>query len=58
LATSFFNDKNQNIVRDLLELLIEAKQEVPEWLEKCAANYRRPGKIIFMTISPLIRSFF
>ena len=44
LATSFFNDKNTNIVRDLLELLIEAKQEVPEWLEKCAASYRRPGK--------------
>ena len=44
LATSFFNDKNTNIVRDLLELLIEAKQEVPEWLEKCAANYRRPGQ--------------
>ncbi|CAG5113770.1 Oidioi.mRNA.OKI2018_I69.chr2.g7860.t1.cds [Oikopleura dioica] len=43
LATSFFNDKNSNIVRDLLELLIEAKQEVPEWLEKCAANNRRPG---------------
>merc|ERR1712210_287159 len=40
LATSFFNDKNSNIVRDLLELLIEAKQEVPEWLEKCAANNR------------------
>ena len=44
LATSFFNDKNSNIVRDLLDLLIEAKQEVPEWLERCAASYRRPGQ--------------
>lgn len=33
LATSFFNDKNKNIIRDLNELLVEAKQEVPTWLE-------------------------
>lgn len=33
VATSFFNDKNRNIAGDLLELLIEAKQVVPDFLE-------------------------
>ncbi|XP_032888965.1 ATP-dependent RNA helicase DDX3X isoform X3 [Amblyraja radiata] len=33
LATSFFNEKNSNITKDLLDLLVEAKQEVPSWLE-------------------------
>lgn len=33
LATSFFNEKNRNVARDLLDLLAEAKQEVPPWLE-------------------------
>ncbi|XP_071993892.1 ATP-dependent RNA helicase DDX3X isoform X1 [Engystomops pustulosus] len=36
LATSFFNDKNVNITKDLLDLLVEAKQEVPSWLENMA----------------------
>ena len=36
LATSFFNEKNKNITRDLMELLAEAKQEVPSWLESMA----------------------
>uniref|UniRef100_A0A8C5WP89 RNA helicase n=1 Tax=Laticauda laticaudata TaxID=8630 RepID=A0A8C5WP89_LATLA len=36
LATSFFNDKNGNITKDLLDLLVEAKQEVPSWLENMA----------------------
>jgi len=40
LATSFFNDKNKNIVRDLCELLIEAKQEVPTWLESMSYESR------------------
>jgi superfamily II DNA/RNA helicase len=50
LATSFFNDKNKNIVRDLCELLIEAHQEVPTWLESMSyesrhtTNTRRGGK--------------
>lgn len=29
LATSFFNDNNRNLGRDLVDLLEEAKQEVP-----------------------------
>jgi len=40
LATSFFNDKNKNIIRDLCELLIEAKQEVPTWLESMSYESR------------------
>lgn len=33
LATSFFNDKNRNISRDLIDILSDAKQEIPSWLE-------------------------
>ncbi|BGP52790.1 hypothetical protein JCM8202_003869 [Rhodotorula sphaerocarpa] len=36
LATAFFNRGNKNIVRDMIELLKEAKQEVPGWLEAVA----------------------
>lgn len=43
LATSFFNEKNKNIVRDLMELLVEAKQEVPSWLESMAYEARPTG---------------
>ncbi|KAM4815726.1 LOW QUALITY PROTEIN: ATP-dependent RNA helicase DDX3X-like [Thomomys bottae] len=34
LATSFFNERSINIIKDLLDLLIEAKQVVPSWLEE------------------------
>lgn len=46
LATSFFNDKNRNMVRDLVELLQEAKQELPKWLEAIASESRwgTPGR--------------
>lgn len=33
LATSFFNDKNRNISRDLIDTLSDSKQEIPSWLE-------------------------
>lgn len=33
VATSFFNEKNRNLVRDLVELISETKQEMPTWLE-------------------------
>ncbi|KAI0630602.1 DEAD-domain-containing protein [Trametes polyzona] len=36
IATAFFNRGNRNIVRDLLELLREANQDVPGWLETVA----------------------
>ncbi|TFL02016.1 P-loop containing nucleoside triphosphate hydrolase protein [Pterulicium gracile] len=35
-STAFFNRGNKNIVRDLLELLREANQEIPQWLESVA----------------------
>ncbi|GJN91467.1 hypothetical protein Rhopal_004490-T1 [Rhodotorula paludigena] len=35
-ATAFFNRGNRNIVRELIELLKEAKQEVPGWLDAVA----------------------
>nr|XP_002131481.1 ATP-dependent RNA helicase DDX3Y isoform X1 [Ciona intestinalis] len=41
LATSFFNNKNVNIVKDLVDLLIEASQEVPPWLENMALTYQK-----------------
>ncbi|XP_038050100.1 putative ATP-dependent RNA helicase Pl10 isoform X2 [Patiria miniata] len=33
LATSFFNDKNRNLARDLAELMVETKMDPPAWLE-------------------------
>ncbi|KAL4252914.1 ATP-dependent RNA helicase DED1 [Abortiporus biennis] len=36
LSTAFFNRGNRNIVRDLLELLREANQDIPPWLETVA----------------------
>ena len=43
LATSFFNEKNKNIVKDLVELLVEAHQEVPSWLESMGYEARHTG---------------
>ncbi|XP_050539573.1 putative ATP-dependent RNA helicase Pl10 isoform X1 [Daktulosphaira vitifoliae] len=40
LATSFFNDKNRNLTRDLMELITESKQELPGWLESMASDFR------------------
>ncbi|WFD06353.1 RNA helicase [Malassezia vespertilionis] len=37
-ATAFFNRNNRNIVRDLIKLLQEAKQEIPSWLEMVASE--------------------
>lgn len=36
LATSFFNEKNRNIAKDLVELLAESHQQVPTWLDSMA----------------------
>ncbi|XP_043394036.1 ATP-dependent RNA helicase DDX3X isoform X3 [Chelonia mydas] len=43
LATSFFNERNINITKDLLDLLVEAKQEVPSWLENMAYEQIHKG---------------
>ena len=40
MATSFFNDKNKPIVKDLVSLLVESHQEVPPWMEQLA--YKTP----------------
>jgi len=43
-ATSFFNNRNSKIARDLVDLLAEAGQEVPGWLQGSAnerSNFRR-----------------
>jgi ATP-dependent RNA helicase DDX3X len=36
VSTAFFNRGNKNIVRDLVDLLREANQELPAWLESVA----------------------
>jgi ATP-dependent RNA helicase DDX3X len=36
VSTAFFNRGNKNIVRELVELLREANQEIPPWLESVA----------------------
>ena len=33
LATSFYNERNEDIADDLVRLLLETKQEIPEFLE-------------------------
>ncbi|KAF1769114.1 hypothetical protein GCK72_000927 [Caenorhabditis remanei] len=43
IATSFFNDKNRGIGRDLKNLILEANQEVPDWLHQVAAEGRIGG---------------
>uniref|UniRef100_A0A7S3JRZ4 RNA helicase n=1 Tax=Aureoumbra lagunensis TaxID=44058 RepID=A0A7S3JRZ4_9STRA len=36
-AMSFLSDKNRNIVRELIDLLLENGQEVPSWMENMCA---------------------
>nr|XP_033326000.1 ATP-dependent RNA helicase bel [Megalopta genalis] len=43
LATSFFNNKNHNLVRDLVSLLLEANQELPPWLDDMFNEVRYSG---------------
>lgn len=43
LATSFFNDKNRNLTKDLVELILESSQELPNWLESLAMENRSYG---------------
>lgn len=42
-ATSFFNDKNRNLARSLVELLEEANQIVPPWLKGLVNDGRSMG---------------
>ena len=34
LATSFFNEKNEDIAEDLVRVMLETKQDVPDFLEQ------------------------
>ncbi|XP_077258318.1 ATP-dependent RNA helicase bel isoform X2 [Temnothorax americanus] len=43
LATSFFNHKNHNLVRDLVNLLNEANQDLPPWLGDMSSEARYSG---------------
>jgi len=43
LATSFFNEKNRNLTKDLVELIVESNQELPGWLEALAMESRHFG---------------
>ncbi|XP_056161972.1 DEAD-box ATP-dependent RNA helicase 37-like [Syzygium oleosum] len=36
LATAFFSGKNMSLATELVQLMQEAKQEVPSWLSECA----------------------
>ncbi|KAK9504390.1 hypothetical protein O3M35_010730 [Rhynocoris fuscipes] len=42
LATSFFNDKNRNLVRDLVDLIVDSKQELPSWLQNLSTEMKAP----------------
>ena len=48
LATSFFNDKNRNMALDLVELITETNQDLPEWLSNISKemdnNSHRGGR--------------
>ncbi|KAI8073453.1 P-loop containing nucleoside triphosphate hydrolase protein [Gilbertella persicaria] len=44
VATAFFNRGNKNMARDLIDLLKEAKQDIPHWLEGIVREtYSRRG---------------
>ncbi|KND02171.1 uncharacterized protein SPPG_02663 [Spizellomyces punctatus DAOM BR117] len=41
-ATAFFNlQRDKGVVKELLEILMEAKQDVPEWLDQCRREAER-----------------
>ena len=42
-AISFVNEKNKNILRDLKDMMSEAKQEVPDWFSKFVSQCRGYG---------------
>lgn len=38
VATSFFNEKNRNMAVDLVELIMETNQELPDWLHNLSKD--------------------
>ncbi|CAK4034554.1 ATP-dependent RNA helicase DED1 [Lecanosticta acicola] len=49
ISTAFFNRGNRGVVRDLIDLLKEANQEVPSFLETIAHCVDFPGSFAFAT---------
>ncbi|QQP53277.1 Uncharacterized protein FKW44_005703 [Caligus rogercresseyi] len=43
LATSFFNDRNRNLTKELVELIVESNQECPNWLESMGMEMKSFG---------------
>ena len=43
-AISFVSERSHNIVRDLIDLLVEAKQEVPSWMHSMTSSFGRHGR--------------
>ncbi|CAJ0958579.1 unnamed protein product, partial [Mesorhabditis belari] len=44
LTTTFFNDKNTRLANDLIKLMIEANQEIPEFLSTVSNDASRYGQ--------------
>ena len=44
LATAFVNEKNKNILRDLMDILVENGQENPKWLEDMVKDLAIPSR--------------
>ena len=45
VAISMFNDRNKNIARDLLNMLVEnGKAEIPKWLEQMGSHFGGGGR--------------
>lgn len=45
LATSFFNDKNRNMAVELVELLAEANQDIPDWLANLSKEIQHDHRL-------------
>ncbi|ODV86533.1 hypothetical protein CANARDRAFT_206909 [[Candida] arabinofermentans NRRL YB-2248] len=45
IATAFFNRGNKNVAKELIDILSEANQEVPEFLEALAREGARGGNV-------------
>ena len=43
VATSFFNEKNRNIAKGLLDVLNDSNQECPDWLSSISRTFQKGG---------------
>ena len=51
LATSFFNEKNRNLTKDLVELIVESNQELPGMYEVLNIRYIAYTSFFFLRTS-------